>query len=170
MYEVSSLRRTPDFALPHIQRPPHLRRGLQGLRMMISKQKLKTLSSGGWAGKMFGSKWEKWEVAQLSSAAQSEVQAKKVMGSIFALYRWIYANGNLWLCTGMVSLSRTACSRCHTSLVSANQTVLVGRTKTYFWLHCQKFHPIYYFLIQTKCLQWNWPRSVFYITEAIWSA
>ena len=30
VYEVSSLRRTADIALPHLQRPPHLRRGLQG--------------------------------------------------------------------------------------------------------------------------------------------
>ena len=137
VYEVSSLRWTPNVALHHLQRPPDMRRGLQGLQddddhKEQKQQRGKILGAG--RAKVL-KKWEKWSSAYCCldqpsclKWAGKECDGEHICGGGEFMQMWIFG-----LCTGMVSWSN-ACSRCHTGLVSATQS-LHAPTIDFLW-HC----------------------------------
>ena len=108
VYEVSSLRWTPNVALHHLQRPPDMRRGLQGLQdddnhKEQTQQRGKILGAG--RAKVL-KKWEKWSgayccVDQLRCLkwAGKECDGEHICGGGEFMQMWIFGR-----CTGMVSL------------------------------------------------------------------
>ena len=108
VYEVSSLRWTPNVALHHLQRPPDMRRGLQGLQddddhKEQKQQRGKILGAG--RAKVL-KKWEKWSSAYCCldqpsclKWAGKECDGEHICGGGEFMQMWIFGR-----CTGMVSL------------------------------------------------------------------